>query len=52
MTWLWQSREGVKAEDVTAGIVKVLQQDLRGGETREDTGSEGREMDGGSCTAH
>lgn len=48
---LWQSREGLKAEDGTAGIVTVLQQALRDGETREETGSEGREVDGGSCTA-
>lgn len=47
---LWQSREGLKAEDDTAVIVTVLQQALRDGETREDTSSEGREMDGGSCT--
>lgn len=49
---LWQSREGLKAEDDTAGIVMVLQQALRDEETREDAGSEGREMNGGSCTAN
>lgn len=42
---MWQSREGLKAEVDTAGIVIVLQQALRNGETGEDTGSEGRWME-------
>lgn len=37
---LWH-REGLEAEDGTAGIVTVLQQALRDGS--EDTGSEGRD---------